>query len=77
AQPPAGPALEAFDRYAIGRRDDVRRKGIRSDAVVVIRDGRQVYERYAGPSRADSPDLSWAGFKILVGTVVGVADGVG
>lgn len=40
AQQPAGPALEAFERYAFGRRDDVRRKGIRTDAVVVIRDGR-------------------------------------
>ncbi|MFU1923346.1 hypothetical protein ACM6PT_40255, partial [Klebsiella pneumoniae] len=45
AQQPAGPALEAFERYAFGRRDDVRRKGIRTDAVVVIRDGRLVYER--------------------------------
>ncbi|MEM8006917.1 hypothetical protein Q4R45_22430, partial [Morganella morganii subsp. sibonii] len=50
AQQPAGPALEAFERYAFGRRDDVRRKGIRTDAVVVIRDGRLVYERNAGPA---------------------------
>ncbi len=60
AQQPAGPALEAFERYAFGRRDDVRRKGIRTDAVVVIRDGRLVYERYAGPSRAETRSSRWA-----------------
>lgn len=77
AQQPAGPALEAFERYAFGRRDDVRRKGIRTDAVVVIRDGRLVYERYAGPSRAETPHLTWSVSKSLLATLLGVAEGEG
>ncbi len=77
AQQPAGPALEAFERYAFGRRDDVRRKGIRTDAVVVIRDGRLLYERYAGPSRAETPHLTWSVSKSLLATLLGVAEGEG
>ncbi len=77
AQQPAGPALEAFERYAFGRRDDVRRKGIRTDAVVVIRDGRLVYERYAGPSRAETPHLTWSVSKSLLATLLSVAEGEG
>ncbi len=75
APQPTGPALEAFERYAFPRRDDVRRKGVRTDAVVVVRDGRLVYERYAGPSRAETPHLTWSVSKSLLATLLGIAQG--
>ncbi|WP_163083149.1 serine hydrolase, partial [Acinetobacter baumannii] len=53
------------------------RKGIRTDAVVVIRDGRLVFERYAGPSRAETPHLTRSVSKSLLATLLGVAEGEG
>ncbi|KAF1052373.1 MAG: 6-aminohexanoate-dimer hydrolase [Stenotrophomonas maltophilia] len=74
---PSGPALDAFERYAFPPRDDSSREGIRSDAVVVIRDGRLVYERYAGPTRAETPHLAWSMSKSVMACVLGVAFGEG
>lgn len=45
-----GPALEALETYAFPTRDDHTRKGIRTDALLVIRDGQLIYE--ATPARA-------------------------
>ena len=44
---------------------------------MVIRDGRLVYERYAGPSRAETPHLTWSVSKSLLATLLGVAEGEG
>ena len=52
AEAPSSAALEAFSAYAFPPRDDVSRQGIRTDALLVIRDGQIIYERYAGPTKA-------------------------
>ncbi|MGY2262118.1 serine hydrolase domain-containing protein [Pseudomonas sp. SDO55104_S430] len=77
APPPASPALEALEHYAFPPRDDTTRKGIRTDALLVIRDGQLIYERYAGPTTADTPHLTWSISKSLMATVLGVAYGEG
>ncbi|KSW24363.1 serine hydrolase [Pseudomonas sp. ADP] len=74
---PSGPALQAFEAYAFPARDDATRQGVRSDAVVVIRDGQLVYERYAGPTRAQTPHLAWSMSKSIMACVLGVAYGEG
>lgn len=74
---PSGPALQALESYALPARDDASHKGIRTDALLVIRDGQLVYERYAGPTKADTPHLTWSISKSLMATVLGVAYGEG
>jgi CubicO group peptidase (beta-lactamase class C family) len=73
----AGPALQALEAYAFPPRDDTTRQGIRTDALLVIRDGRLIYERYAGPTTAQTPHLTWSISKSLMATVLGVAYGEG
>ena len=73
--PLAGPAVEALDAYAFPPRDDATRQGIRTDALLVIRDGQIIYERYAAPTTADTPHLTWSISKSLMATVLGVAYG--
>ncbi|MEB0091106.1 serine hydrolase [Pseudomonas sp. CCI4.2] len=67
------PALQALEDYAFPPRDDVTRKGIRTDALLVIRDGQLVYERYAGVTNADTPHLTWSVSKSVMACVLGVA----
>ena len=74
---PSGAALDAFEAYAFPTRDDAQRKGVRTDAVVVIRDGELIYERYAGPTRAETPHLTWSVSKSLLAATLGVAYGEG
>jgi CubicO group peptidase (beta-lactamase class C family) len=73
----SGPALEALEDYAFETRDDTTRKGIRTDALLVIRDGQLVYERYAWPTTVDTPHLTWSISKSLMAIVLGVAYGEG
>ena len=73
----SGPALQALEAYAFPPRDDVTRKGIRTDALLVIRDGQLIYERYAAPTTAETPHLTWSISKSLMATVFGVAYGEG
>ncbi|MGW8465149.1 serine hydrolase domain-containing protein [Pseudomonas sp. CLCA07] len=72
-----GPALQTLETYAFPPRDDSTRKGIRTDALLVIRDGQLIYERYTGPTTADTPHLTWSISKSLMATVLGVAYGEG
>jgi CubicO group peptidase (beta-lactamase class C family) len=72
-----GPAVEALENYAFPSRDDTSRPGIRTDALLIIRDGQIVYERYAGPTTAQTPHLTWSISKSLMVTVLGVAYGEG
>ncbi|WP_338489973.1 serine hydrolase [Pseudomonas trivialis] len=74
-EPLAGPAVEALDAYAFPARDDATRQGVRTDALLVIRDGQIVYERYAAPTSASTPHLTWSISKSLMATVLGVAYG--
>ena len=73
--PLEGPAVDALNAYAFPPRDDATRKGIRTDALLVIRDGVIIYERYAAPTTADTPHLTWSVSKSLMATVLGVAYG--
>ncbi|WDG54885.1 serine hydrolase domain-containing protein [Pseudomonas chlororaphis] len=73
----SGPALEALEAYAFAPRNEATRLGIRSDALLVIRDGQLIYERYAGPTNADTPHLTWSISKSLLAAVLGVAYGEG
>ncbi|MFJ4142249.1 serine hydrolase domain-containing protein [Pseudomonas sp. NPDC089734] len=66
-------ALKALEDYAFPPRDDATRAGIRSDALLVIRGGRVVYERYAGATTAHTPHLTWSISKSVLATVLGVA----
>ena len=72
-----GAALEAFEAYSFPARDDQKPTGVRTDAVVVIRDGKLIYERYAGPTKASTPHLTWSVSKSLMAAVMGVAYGEG
>ena len=73
----SGPALQTLETYVFPPRDDTTRKGIRTDALLVIRDGQLIYERYAGPTTADTPHLTWSISKSLMATVLGMAYGEG
>lgn len=72
-----GPAVDALTAYAFPTRDDATREGIRTDALLVIRDGEIIYERYAAPTTASTPHLTWSISKSLMATVLGVAYGEG
>lgn len=48
---------------------------MRTDALLVIRDGQIIYERYAAPTTASTPHLTWSVSKSLMATVLGVAFG--
>jgi CubicO group peptidase (beta-lactamase class C family) len=73
----ASPALAAFEAYAFTPRDDDSRAGVRTDALLVIRDGQIIYERYAGPTKASTPHLTWSMSKSLLAATMGVAYGEG
>ncbi len=71
------PALAELQAYAFPPRDDIGRRGVRSDVLLVVRDGQLVYERYAGPTHAATAHLIWSMSKSLLATVLGVAYGEG
>lgn len=72
-----GPAALALENYAFAPRNDVTREGIRTDALLIIHDGQIIYERYAAPTTAQTPHLTWSISKSLLATVLGVAYGEG
>jgi CubicO group peptidase (beta-lactamase class C family) len=73
----SGPTLQTLEAYAFASRDDTTRAGIRTDALLVIRDGQLIYERYSAPTTADTPHLTWSISKSLMAAVLGVAYGEG
>ncbi|MFJ5298846.1 serine hydrolase domain-containing protein [Pseudomonas sp. NPDC088368] len=66
-------ALNDLEAYAFPPRDEQTRKGIRTDALLIIRNGEVVYERYAGVTKAETPHLTWSISKSILATVLGVA----
>jgi CubicO group peptidase (beta-lactamase class C family) len=67
-------ALAVFDAYAFSERGTAgERDGQRTDAVVVLRHGRVVYERYARDTTAETPLLTWSVSKSFGATVYGAA----
>ncbi|WP_268797751.1 serine hydrolase domain-containing protein [Pseudomonas huanghezhanensis] len=73
----ASAALADLEKYAFTPRDELTRDGIRTDALLVIRDGHILYERYAGPTHGNTPHLTWSISKSVMATVLGVAYGQG
>lgn len=71
------PAIEQLERYAFAPRNDASREGVRTDALLVIREGQVVYERYAAPTTASTVHSTWSISKSLLATVLGVAFGEG
>ncbi|MCI9875405.1 serine hydrolase domain-containing protein [Pseudomonas atacamensis] len=72
-----GSAVEALESYAFAPRNDATRDGIRTDALLIVHDGQIIYERYAAPTTAQTPHLTWSISKSLLATVLGVAYGEG
>lgn len=75
-----GPQITAvtdLENYAFPTRDESTRQGIRTDALLIIRDGQIIYERYAGPTTEQTPHLTWSISKSLLATVLGMAYGEG
>ena len=77
AAAPASAAISDLEHYAFAPRDEQTRTGVRTDALLVVRDGQIVYERYAEPTRADTAHLTWSMAKSLMATTLGVAYGQG
>lgn len=58
-------------------RADKARAGIRTDGVVVLSEGRIVYERYGADYTAETRHLAWSVSKSVMGALIGVAVGEG
>ncbi len=71
-------ALKKLDEYLFARHgDDVDRKGQRTNAFVLVKDGKIVFERYARGTTAENSLLTWSVSKSLVNTLIGIAVGEG
>ncbi|MFJ4155878.1 serine hydrolase domain-containing protein [Pseudomonas sp. NPDC089752] len=68
---------QAVDAYVFPPRTASARSGIRSDALLIIRDGHIVHERYAAPTTASTAHLTWSVSKSVLATVLGVAQAEG
>ncbi|MBK5011048.1 serine hydrolase [Pseudomonas sp. S60] len=68
---------QAVDAYAFPSRTGAGRDGVRTDALLIVRDGLIVHERYAAPTTASTAHLTWSVSKSVLATVLGVAYGQG
>ncbi|WP_144171263.1 serine hydrolase [Pseudomonas sp. Kh13] len=73
---PAPLDWQAVDAYAFPARTAAR-SGIRTDALLIIRDGRILHERYAPPTSAATAHLTWSISKSVLATLLGVAQSEG
>ncbi len=70
----SGDKLKLVDEYAFQRTgDDTDRKGRRTDAVVIIRNGKIIYERYARNFDKDKLHLTWSVSKSILQAMYGIA----
>lgn len=74
---PAKVDWRAVEAYAFPARDEGRRIGVRTDALLIVRDGHILYERYTAPTGPDTAHLTWSVSKSVLATVLGVAYGEG
>ena len=66
--------LARADEYAFQRTgNEEDRAGIRTDGVVIVRNGYIVYERYARDYTAETPHLTWSVSKSFVNALFGIA----
>ncbi len=71
-------AIAKLESWLFARNgDDVDRRGQRTNAFVLVKDGKVVVERYARETTAEMPLLTWSVSKSVVATLVGVAVGQG
>lgn len=64
----------ALEQYAFTRTGaDAERKGIRTDAVLVIHDGAVIYEKYAPGWTAQKRHLTWSASKSVTSALTGIA----
>ena len=68
-------AWHPVQAYAFAPRDDNSRAGVRTDALLVVKAGRIVYEHYAAPTTARTSHLTWSISKSVLATLLGVAYG--
>ena len=67
-------AVAAFDALAFPPgQDEASRDGPRTNGLVVVRDGRLVYERYARGFGPDTPHIIWSASKSVLQAVYGAA----
>ena len=74
---PAAFDWQAVDAYAFPASPPADRSGIRTDALLIIRDGRILHERYTAPTTAATAHLTWSISKSVLATLLGVAQGQG
>jgi CubicO group peptidase (beta-lactamase class C family) len=67
-------AIQQMEAYTFQRSgSEAERAGIRTDGVVIIKDGYLVYERYAGGFNADQRHLIWSCSKGVTNALIGIA----
>ncbi len=72
----AATAIEAFEAYAFPADldwGDTKRRGVRTDGVVILKGGEVVYERYDNGYDADKPHLAWSVSKTFTNVLAGIA----
>ncbi|MBW2256041.1 MAG: serine hydrolase [Deltaproteobacteria bacterium] len=71
---PASEQLAALDAYLFpGDLDEKTREGVRTDGVIIVRDGTILYERYGRDWTGDKPHLLWSASKSFSTTLIGIA----
>ncbi len=66
--------LQLMEKYAFTRlKPESERKGIRTDGVVIIKNGYLVYEKYAARFTKDTPHITWSDSKSYVNALYGIA----
>lgn len=68
-------ALEDYAFTLVG--EDAERKGVRTDAVLIVKGGKIIYERYARGWDAGKKHMSWSSAKSFSSALTGLAVGQG
>ncbi len=67
-------SIQNMEQYAFTRSSpESERQGIRTDGVVIIKDGYLVYEKYASEYNAEKRHLIWSASKSVTNAIFGVA----
>jgi len=70
----ASDALAALESYAFPAvMDEEERTGVRTDGLVIVRDGEILYERYGRDWTADKTHLQWSATKSVAASLTGMA----
>ena len=78
AQEQNAEAIKALEAYAFTLEgEDAERIGLRTDGVVIIKNGKLIYEKYARGFTKDNPHLTWSVTKSVMSALTGIAVGTG